>query len=475
LTCHIFEEIHSHINFIIGIFVIIQQVLAVLARCHGLIIIWVMMSMLPVVTAISDRDPFPGISFRTFSEFVDNHFSSGISLSTVLVVFFTLTENTDLLNLHARQQHPAHPGENNVIVSGWMKALARMLCEKLDSTADKLFQKLEGRERMSDDEVLNAVSIKLDAFTKVLDLYPYDTNGKMTGKLKPVSHDVCEPVYVICPNVMECETMSCNPRSLLQATKWVDVPRVRLIKGTTIHEHSYVLSGKCPKCQTIYYADHERVVAGEQRSNRVYVNSAKYLKVGRNLWVDRIFSKAVLNGMYSFHSSASAYAEFWSNSFSQSSSQISRRQIWHTFIQESVRYVSAASMIDLELQDGLSIEEVTKEAFNVLGEDGIIRVADGHECTECTQPYKMAADIITGDDPAALVGVDEQREVPVLVGDGADLAVQDATRARLNALNAQPANDDNMDIDHGSVTMVVLDGIVMGPQVSISNIIIFKL
>ena len=112
--------------------------------------------------------------------------------------------------------------------------------------------------------------------------------------------------------------MDCNPRSLLQATKWADISQVQLIKGTTIHEHSYVLSGKCPKCQTIYYADHERVLMGgeQNRWNRVYMNSAKYLKVGRNIWVDRIFSKAVLNGMYSFHASAAAYAEFWSNSFS---------------------------------------------------------------------------------------------------------------------------------------------------------------
>jgi hypothetical protein len=78
------------------------------------------------------------------------------------------------------------------------------------------------------------------------------------------------------------------------------------------------------------------------------------------------------------------------------------------------------------------------------------------------------ADIITADDPAALVGVDEQREVPVLDGEGADLAVQDAARAHLNAQNPQPASDD-MDVDRGSVTMAVLDGIVMGPPVSVSN------
>jgi hypothetical protein len=449
---------------------ILWQVVASLARCQGLILAWIIMGMLPVAMASSDHNPFPRISFRMFSEFVDDHFSSGISLSTVLVILFSLTENPDLLNLHARQGNPVYPGENNVIVSGWIKALARGLFQKLGDTSNALFQKTEGRGQMTEDTALNAASVKLDALAKILDLYPYDKRAKMTGKLKSVSHNAIEPVHMICPDAMECETMDCSPRSLLQGTKWVDVPRVRLVKGTTIHEHSYVLSGKCPKCQTIYHADHERaLITGEQnRRNRVYVNSAKYLKVGRNLWVDRIFSKAVLNGMYSFHASAAAYAEFWSNSFSHNSRPITRRQIWHAFVQESVRYISMASSINLELQDGLAIDEVTKEAFNVLGEDGIIRVADGHQCSECTQPYKTVADIITADDPAALVGVDEQREVPVLDGEGADLAVQDAARARLNAQNPQSASDD-MDVDRGSVTMAVLDGIVMGPPVSVPN------
>ena len=122
----------------------------------------------------------------------------------------------------------------------------------------------------------------------------------------------------------------------------------------------------------------------------------------------------------------------------------------------------------MDIQDGLSIDEVTKEAFNILGEDRIIRAADGHHCSECTQPYKHTADIITADDPAALVGVDDNRDVPVLVGDGADLAVQDAAQARQCALHPEPGGD-IMDINHSPVTMAVLDGIVMGPQVSVSN------
>ncbi len=64
-------------------------------------------------------------------------------------------------------------------------------------------------------------------------------------------------------------------------------------------------------------ADHERVVqnAATKEYTAVYLNSALYLKVGQSLWVDRIFSTAVLNAMYSFHASSSAYVEFWNNSF----------------------------------------------------------------------------------------------------------------------------------------------------------------
>jgi hypothetical protein len=63
--------------------------------------------------------------------------------------------------------------------------------------------------------------------------------------------------------------------------------------------------------------------------------------------------------------------------------------------------------------------------------------------------------------------------VPVLVGEGAELAIQDAAHARLNAQLAAQARsnaDDAMDVDESSSTeevcpvkMVVIDGVVMGP------------
>ena len=78
-----------------------------------------------------------------------------------------------------------------------------------------------------------------------------------------------------------------------------------------------VLTGKCPSCQTIYHADHECTpVASKQGCfDKLYLNSAKYIKAGQNIWVDRLLSNLVLSAMYSFHASAAAIAEFWNNAF----------------------------------------------------------------------------------------------------------------------------------------------------------------
>ena len=64
----------------------------------------------------------------------------------------------------------------------------------------------------------------------------------------------------------------------------------------------------------------------------------------------------------------------------------------------------------------------------------LLRAADEHTCSECTQKYKETADII-------LPEINETQ-------------------------SQRSASSDNMDIDHADVTMVVVDGIVTGPIVS---------
>jgi hypothetical protein len=48
----------------------------------------------------------------------------------------------------------------------------------------------------------------------------------------------------------------------------------------------------------------------EREREILYLNSAKYLKVGQSLWVDQSFSGTVINATYSFHASSAAFAEF---------------------------------------------------------------------------------------------------------------------------------------------------------------------
>lgn len=51
--------------------------------------------LLPTVSALPSAGTFPDISFKEFSQFIQGNFGSGITLSQVLIVLFTLTENTD--------------------------------------------------------------------------------------------------------------------------------------------------------------------------------------------------------------------------------------------------------------------------------------------------------------------------------------------------------------------------------------------
>lgn len=437
----------------------------------GLIWLLVALSWLPSTYGLPEESDFPQLSFKLFNRFIKANFGRDISLASVLVILFSMIENTDLLSLHARQKLSIYPGEYRSEANGWIKGLVRALKEELVEEFDSLFTLSETENSSSEDQDLITVANKLDKLAQILKLYPITKNGQFEGKLKPISLNSIQPVHVITPQAVVCETVTCEPRSLRQNTKPRDIPKVVLIKGTAIYEKVHVLTGKCPQCETMYSADHERFKESETKTSRLYLNSAKYIKVGQELWVDRIFSNAVLSGMYSFHASAAAYAEFWNNSFwlfhTGNTRKLSRRQIWATFVQESTRTIAAISNVNLTLQDGLGLDEVTKEAFTELGDNGLIRAAEGHACSECTHIYKETADIITADDPAALVGNDENRAVPSLVGEHAELAERDAIRARLNAqraaANARNIDDNAMDIDNSPVKMIVLDGIVMGP------------
>ena len=93
----------------------------------------------------------------------------------------------------------------------------------------------------------------------------------------------------------------------------------------------------------------------------------------------------------------------------------------------------------------------------------MIRVADQHTCSECTQKYKAKADLIINEDPAAIVGVDENQRVPHLAEDHNPLQISaEDTDTPMRSPSA-----DDVDVDHAPVKMVIVDGIVMGTTVSI--------
>jgi hypothetical protein len=382
------------------------------------------MALLPPVYA-SQRD-FPNISFQSFSLFISSTFHHDISLATVLFMLFSLTENTDLLNLHSRQQQKFYPSEKVIKQTGWMNALVNALLGQLDDeTASDLF--LISDHKADRKKLLGE---KLHDMAQKLKLLPYTKSDQFKSKrVQPITHDKIKPIHLLCPTTFICTTATCNQRSLIQYTRDRDIPHTKLIIGTIIHDNVPVLTGKCPLCDTRYSADRERFLDPIDNITwkRLYTNNARYLKVGQNLWVDRSFSKAVMNGMFSFHASSQAYTQFWNKSYGSTSTTITTRQVWQAFTQESIRTIATDSSHSLELIDNLPISEVTEKAYDILGQNGSINAATHHSCLECSHAYKQSMD------PTAV----------------------------------------DMAIDAADVNMVVLDGIVMGPTVSL-NLLILK-
>ncbi len=438
--------------------------LALSAIClisHSWLLVWLIiwLNLIPITSA-APTQAFPNINFEVFSDIITSTFGSDISLATVLTVFFSLLENPDLLNLHFHQQHPQCHRENKIEHSGWILSLTRALTVKLGKKRTETLFPDEYEEK----DKYNILADMLDSMANDLGLSPYDEDGNYTGKLHPVSTEKIQPAHVICPPSFVCSTATCKPQSLVQRTKIQDIPKITLIKGHTIFKNVPVLTGRCRECKTLYMADHERFresAAAKLQYKRVYLNSAKFIKVGQALWVDRLFTTCAVNAMYNFHASASAYAEYWNNTFGTETTSVTRPHIWQAFVQETLRTVAEESELDLELNDGLNIKEVTTQAFAILGENGIIRAADRHACSECTQPHKTHSDA-TFNNPAAVVGVDQN-----------DAAVPELAPDVVAPAQEPSLPDDNaMDVDKRFINMDVLDGVVMGAQVGVVLLIL---
>ncbi|KAF9002696.1 hypothetical protein BDQ17DRAFT_1243042, partial [Cyathus striatus] len=171
--------------------------------------------------------------------------------------------------------------------------------------------------------------------------------------------------------------------------------------------------------------------------------------------------------IYHYHASTAAFTEFWNESFRESSFKLSRRQTWQAFISESVRQIATYNNKSLIITSGkCQIQELTRKAFEILGQEGIIECAKDHSCSECTHEYKSTADRITDDTPAAVIGIDENQSVPMLQGEDAEQAMREEIEARASAQQYISSTTNDMDIDNEKpiVNMVVMDGIIMGPR-----------
>ncbi|KAJ8691018.1 hypothetical protein PTI98_010632 [Pleurotus ostreatus] len=423
------------------------------------------------------EDQFPSILFSDFAEFISENYGSEVTLSTVLLILFSLTSNPDLLNLHAKQQVAGGSRKWSESITGWMTALARAISARLgdEATSSLFLPEIDVPGNKSNSEKTTILAKKFNKLSIVLKLRPYNKSGVLKRKLRPISNALIQPALVICPSTMQCSTATCNGCALGQNTRERDTSEVTLLKGSECFFHVPVLSGICSRCHSIFYADHESYKEpGFTGRMSFYLNNAKYLKVGQKVWVDRVVSNAIVNATYSFHASTAAITEFWNESFNtqQSVFQITRRHIWKAFVLEMSRQMAKHSGTNLILEDGISIDTVTSKALEELGQSGIIDAARTHSCSECTHEYKNVADTIPrqATDPAGVVGVDENSAVPEYSGPGIEQhhhAQDDDDDDDDDAMDVDSTSSNLGNSDSGEVElvkMVVMDGIVMGPR-----------
>ncbi|KAF6748077.1 hypothetical protein DFP72DRAFT_820876 [Ephemerocybe angulata] len=372
------------------------QTLSALCSPTLLLAVVVLVLISPASAAAPPTLLFPDVTFKVFSDCIKENFASDVSLSTVLVLLYSLTENPEFLNLHGRQQQAKVAGERARAVTTWMAMFSRLLLGvRLRSARETLFKPTDGVILHSQEDYtvtsVNALSLKLNSLVSVLKLNMYKPSGKVYHRRKAISYKTIEPLYLLCSQSYQCETRSCPPRALHVDSPYRDVPRVTVLKGSDVCTFGFVLTGKCGGCETTYHADHDRVKSVEtDEYDRCHLNGARYLKIGRELWADRVFTNSVLCATYSFHSSTSAFMDFWNESVGrQAGVKISHRQVWQAFILETLRMMAADQGRNLTLPDSYNIHKVAAGAYEALGANGVIKAAEGHACDECSHPQRF--------------------------------------------------------------------------------------
>jgi hypothetical protein len=209
-----------------------------------------LLALLPTAHALPTT-LFPDMLFTNFSQLIQDQFGADITLTTVLLILFSLTSNPDLLNLHAQQQNP-NPmcsGELRQSVTGWMKAFVWSLQNRLGTTTDDLFQPSDGLPNMTRDQRLTAIGEKMNNVVLGLGLYPYNQRGRLHQWIGEIDDSSISPIRLLCPSNAMCVTNDCELRALRQDTRERNVAHVTLCQGTQVFHDVAVLSGRCPSCK----------------------------------------------------------------------------------------------------------------------------------------------------------------------------------------------------------------------------------
>jgi CxC5 like cysteine cluster associated with KDZ transposases len=245
---------------------------------------------LPLVTT-QPTSPFPDISFDDFNTFVQENYDADISLSSVLLILFTVLENLQLLNLHFCRCQQKFKGETSSTL--WLDCLARLLGHRFAENEPLLHPSCA------------SLSSSLHGLALLLNL---------NEPLDSVNLSAVEPTLALVTNSFECQEPTCQPHCLYPHQKVDDIPDVVLIKGTKQYSHAHVLGAWCSTCLTSYMADH-RYRRRQKGQERTLENDVCYIKIGQVLWADRTFTGAVSNAFHSLRLSAQAYSVFFTGSY----------------------------------------------------------------------------------------------------------------------------------------------------------------
>jgi hypothetical protein len=79
------------------VFSVFWGVTSTIMQSWHLIWFFMALALVPGVVAQSEESPFPNTSFKLFTHFIKENFSSQITLSQVLLVLFTLTNSPDFV------------------------------------------------------------------------------------------------------------------------------------------------------------------------------------------------------------------------------------------------------------------------------------------------------------------------------------------------------------------------------------------